>query len=162
MNEQQPTDQRNCQCGRPQHMVEDPLYPIEFDEQTGEYQIVHNGVRIFMEYCFKCGGRLPESKRGSLFTTPDENEKAEIADLLRGVRSIDDVVRILGAADETHEGQLGAVGDATATAMPRKGRVIPWRQQLDYRERWRSLTLIVHEHPDGSVSYMVGGKHILE
>lgn len=160
VRDDQPRDDPKCECGLLERFAADPRLPIEFDERTNEYEIVHDGVRIPMQYCFRCGGRLPESTRASLFTTPDDNEMAEIAALLKGARSIDDVVRILGPADDIHEGHFDAVGDAGTGAIPRKGRVIPWKQQLDYRKRWRSLTLIVHEHPDGSVSYMITGKQI--
>ena len=141
-------------------MVEDPLYPIQFDEQTGEYQIVYNGARIFMEYCFKCGGRLPETKRGNVFTTPDEKELDEVSKLLQGASSIQDVIRVLGAPDKIHAGDYNTIDETAPTESTRNCRVRPWKQQLDYREQWPSLWLFVHENPDGSVSYGVTGKHI--
>jgi hypothetical protein len=136
------------------------MSPIEFDQRMNEYHIVHHGVRIYIEYCFNCGGRLPESKRDSYFTTPNENEMAEIEELLRNVRSIPDVIRILGAADDVHKGAVDAVCETVASDPPRNGRVLKWKQQLDYRERWVSLTLIVHENVDGSVAYLIAGKQL--
>jgi hypothetical protein len=141
-------------------MVADPMFPIEYDERTNEYQIVLNGIRITMVYCFRCGGRLPESKRGSLVTTPADSEMAEVDALLKGARSISDVIRILGAPDTIHEGAYHARTETAPTQAPGDCRVIPWKQQLDYCERWESLTLIVHENLDGSVAYLIGGKEI--
>ncbi len=138
MTERLPSDERNCECRRLERYAADPMFPIEFDSATNEFHIVHDGARISMKYCFRCGGRLPESARASLFTTPDENEMAEVEDLLRDARTINDVTRILGPPDARHEST----------------------RQFDYRERWPSLTLFVHEHPGGTVSYLIGGKQL--
>ena len=158
----QPRDHRKCECGRLERYAADPMYPIEFDERTNEYQIVYGGAQIPLQYCFRCGGRLPESTRDSLFTSPDENEMAEIADLFREAQTIDDVVRILGPPDEICEGNFDDADDVAADEMPANGGVIPWRQQFLYREKWESLDLFVHEHPDGRVSYFIAGKQISE
>ena len=90
----------DCECGMPARCAANPMIPIEFDEKMNEYHLVRDGSETQMRYCFWCGGRLPESNRGLFFTTPSESEKAEVKELLKGARSHDDVLSILGPADE--------------------------------------------------------------
>src|SRR4051794_25901079 len=93
-------EHKNCECGHPERWVVDPHFPVEFDERMNEYHLVHKGARWQMRYCFWCGGRLPESKRGTFFTKPDDAEMAEVRALLKGAKSHEDVLRILGPPDE--------------------------------------------------------------
>jgi hypothetical protein len=46
-----------CECGLLDRWAADPKSPIEFDERTQEYYLVHEGVRTPIQYCFQCGGQ---------------------------------------------------------------------------------------------------------
>jgi hypothetical protein len=83
----------------------DPQFPVEFDQQTAEYQIVHGADcrwRLTMSFCPWCGGRLP-SRRADLFTQPSGREMAEVQSALATARSVEDVFQRLGPPDELYD-----------------------------------------------------------
>lgn len=95
-------DERTCECGYPARWASDPMSPVQFDERLNEYQLLlQNRGYARMRFCFWCGGRLPESKRGTLFTSMDDAELTEARSLLSGAKLFEDVVRVLGPPDET-------------------------------------------------------------
>lgn len=64
------SESKSCECGFPKRWFADPTWPVEFDERMNEYNLVHDGAKAIMRYCYWCGGRLPDSKRDNFFTTP--------------------------------------------------------------------------------------------
>ncbi len=146
-------DERACECGHPDRWVVDPHFPVEFDEKMNEYQLVHEGARAVMHYCFWCGGRLPESKRGSFFTTPDAAEVAEVESLLRGAKSHEDVLHILGPPDE--------IRDMAGGESDMKGRILArWEQHYRYSTRWKTLVLQVPVILEGRFRYSIHGHYL--
>jgi hypothetical protein len=141
-------------CGMPDRWVVDPHFPVEFDEEMNEYHVVHKGARAQMRYCFWCGGRLPESKRGTFFTTPDMAEMAEVEALLKGAKSHEDVVRILGPPDEVHD--LGGFTKDKATG----GVVARWDQHYRYSTRWKTVVLHVPVLLEGRFYYSIHGHYL--
>jgi len=141
-----------CKCGMPERWVADPKYPVEFDKLTNEYHLAcEDGIAV-MRYCFWCGGRLPESKRGDLFSTPGKEEEQEIQRLLSTAKTVDAVLQVLGKPDETFEWD-----EATYGISP---DVLRWKQTLHYSSRWKTLILVVMEMPDGEVRHWVSGQYI--
>ena len=95
-----------CNCGFPEKWAQAPSFPVRFNAELNEYHLVYGESQRWchtMHYCFWCGGRLPESKRGELFTDPDKREMDEVRSLLAGAKSSADVFRILGKPDSTLE-----------------------------------------------------------
>ena len=119
-----------------------------------EYQLVRDGARATMRYCFWCGGRLPESKRGSFFTTPDPAEMAEVQSLLQGAKSHEDVLQILGPPDEILEFGGSEFEKATGLVLSR------WEQHYQYATRWKTLVLEVPIVLEGRFTYSIGGHYL--
>src|SRR5262245_35957738 len=143
-------EERACGCGHPDRWVRDPHIPVEFDKRMNEYHLVRDGARTMMRYCFWCGGRLPESKRGSFFTTPDGGEMAEVESLLQRAKSHEDVVQILGAPDEVVD--LGGFHIANGGAV-----IARWDQHYRYSTRWKTLVLEVPVILEGRFTYSMRG-----
>lgn len=91
---------RRCSCKIVKLWAKDPRIPIEFDKELNEYSIVYRDPSgnhsLLLYHCPRCGGRLPKSRRNELFFKPSRSECRRLEKLLRGVQSIDAVVKILG------------------------------------------------------------------
>jgi len=148
-------DDRICECGKPARWANDPHFPVEFDAEMNEYHMVRDGAKALMLYCSWCGGRLPESKRGTFFTTPDPAEMAEVESLLKDVDSHEDVVRLLGPPDEIHELGGSDWDKATGAVLAR------WDRHYRYSKRWKSLVLYVPVIIEGRFSYMIHGHDLV-
>lgn len=98
-----------CRCGYLPRQADDPRSPIVFDRQLNECNYVYpcapgdghcvgatSMLRIY--HCPFCGGAAPESKRDLLFAVITAEEEERLTELLRGIKSLDDAVRVLGAA----------------------------------------------------------------
>lgn len=142
-----------CTCGVVDRCATDTRYPVEYNAQTASYQLKSWDRRCahVMRYCFFCGGALPERSE-ELFSVPEEGEKEQVLALLRGMKNVEDVVRVLGMADRTWSLELFTTVHGTG----------PRRQvrQLYYGSKWKSLDLHVAEFEDGSVQFAVSGKYI--
>lgn len=146
-----PPEDRPCNCDHPTKWVADSHFPVEFDEEMNEYYLVRDGARAVMRYCFWCGGRLPESTRGTFFTTPDQDEMNEIHSLLTNARALEDVFRILGPPDETLDLGGGQYGP---------GMAVSWKRIHRYSTRWKSLILDFPDLPDGHRHSIIRGQHL--
>jgi len=136
----------------PDRWAADLKYPVEFDERLNEYNLVCKGEIAVMRYCSWCGGRLPESKRGDLLSTPSDDEKEEVRHLLSDAKTTGNVLQLLGVPDETHEWEEGAAGDYD--------NGVRWKRTLRYSSRWNNLVIDVRELPDGKISYVIFGLHV--
>ena len=144
-----------CQCGKPEKWARHPAFPVEFDAELNEYYMVHGKKQPrnhIMRYCFWCGGRLPESKRGELFTEPDEGEMAEVRTLLAEARSAADALRVLGEPDNTVDWVEGPEPELYASKK--------WTKCHQYSSRWKTLVVNVLEFSDGSYSLAVPGQFV--
>ena len=148
-------DAKPCECGHPERWVNDPMVPVGFDEEMNEYYVqLKPGGEAVMHYCFWCGGKLPESRRGSFFTEPSEEEVEEVRLLLREAKSHEDVLRILGPADELCD-LNGFMKD------PKTGKVMMrWDQHCLYSKRWKTLELHVPLIVEGNFGYSFHGHYI--
>jgi len=154
-------EERACTCGLPEKWAQAPNFPVKFDAEVNEYYLVY-GKRgrwhHVMRYCFWCGGRFPQSTLGRLFTEPSEAETAEIRRMLAGVRSTEDILRILGDPDEIIDWYEF---DAEDESVCRSERT--WKRCFRYGSRWKTLTLDVFDYsdsPDAGPAYAFCGKHI--
>ncbi len=147
-------DVRICKCGHPERWSNDPHYPIEFDVQMNEYHLVRDGARAIMRFCFWCGGRLPESKRGTFFTTPHDVEMAEVTALLQDAKSHEDVLAVLGPPDEVLDLGGSDIEKATGAIHSR------WSQHFRYTSRWKTLVLEVPVVLEGRFTYSICGRDL--
>ena|ERR1017187_3343332 len=72
-------------------------YNSQYDEY---YLLTTDGSRIILHFCPLCGGRLPDSKRGNFFSTPNESELRNVKQILKSVDCIDDVIKAVGLPDQ--------------------------------------------------------------
>ncbi len=93
-----------CDCGVLESASKEPVHPIRWDERMNEYFIAHGkSGRMMIYYCPFCGGRVPESRRASMFAHVTQQEETRIFELFRGVRTVADVIAKFGPADEERQ-----------------------------------------------------------
>lgn len=141
-----------CSCGRPQMWANDPNFPLYHDSKMEEYFIRDASNRRFMiSYCPSCGGKLPQSRRDSFFTIPDQAEVSDMRKIMSRIKNVDQMRGILGEPDEAYQ-----------WTMPKEFHdfynVEKWKMQFTYSNRWATLTLCVYQHDDDSISYDWSGK----
>lgn len=131
-----------CECNWPKHAILNEWFPITYDEDLGEFQLILDcGERgkgsAILRYCPSCGGAFPDSLRGDLFTVPTEDDMKNVAEVMSGVKTVADMKQKLGDPDETIESED--------------------RNQYSYRNQWESLELVVTEFRPG-ISFLVSGQ----
>jgi hypothetical protein len=154
-------EERPCTCGLPEKWAQAPSFPVKFDAEVNEYHLLYGKKGRWhhvMRYCFWCGGRLPESTTGRLFTQPSEEEMAEVRGMLAGARSTEEMLRILGDPDEIIDWYEFDADDKSVYQPERR-----WKRCLRYSSRWKTLTLDVLDYSDSAdagLEYAIGGKFI--
>jgi hypothetical protein len=94
-----------CRCNYLQRQANHPDSPIVFDERTNEFHIVHRlkssdeSAKFTIYHCPFCGGAAPASKRDTLFAVVSHAETARLQEQLKGIRTVDDAIAVLGPAD---------------------------------------------------------------
>ena len=87
-----------CSCILEQ--VEDPDSPVATDLRLQEFYIHKESegrkLRFSLSACPWCGKALPKSRRDDLFTTPTPEDQTRIDELVRGAKTLDDVINRLG------------------------------------------------------------------
>jgi hypothetical protein len=93
-----------CKCGVLENASKEVDSAIRWDERMNEYYIA-NGKhgRMMVYYCPFCGGRTPDSRRGSFFAHVTRQEATRICDLFKGIRTVADVVARFGPPDEERD-----------------------------------------------------------
>ena len=138
-----------CQCGTPERRAAQMDFPMQYNAELEEYCLVHGATqngKAAMRYCFWCGGKLPDTKRASLFTEPDEQEQAALGRLTDRIKNAAAMRALLGEPDEIHTDDGFPFGQ------------LPWKYQYTYNQRWNTLVLYVFEAEDGSVDFGHTGK----
>jgi hypothetical protein len=141
-----------CECGTVEDLASDPKSAIEYDESLQEYNLVsgHDKVHYRMYFCFFCGGKLPESKRASLFTEPSEKEQREVLEVMSKVRSMEEARHVLGKPDETIK---------APNAESQENGKSPYKKHYRYLKRWQTLDFTIREREDGSIDSAFTGKY---
>lgn len=156
-----------CRCGYLQEQADDPRSAIVFDRELNEYNYVYpcapgdgdcegatSMLRIY--HCPFCGGAAPESKRDLLFAVITAEEEERLTELLRGIRSLDDAVRMLGPPDrdEPH---------AITQRMPEKSGKPPAIESfrmLVYSELSETAEVWITDYRERGLSVRLQGKCI--
>jgi len=146
-----------CSCGNPAKWAEDSTFPVEYDSQTGEFNVIHGKSvkgRWRMLFCPSCGGRLPESRRSLFFTTPSDEEKQEVTRLVERIHDPASLQQVLGEPDE--------VADWSETREIPEDHygVLKWKRQFTYQKRWRTLVLTAFQGEDDSITFSISGRHL--
>ena len=108
-----------------------------------------------MYYCFFCGGKLPDSLRGKLFSELDKSELDEVRALTDKIDSVEKIHEVLGEPDEIFTNDPEK--DDCFNVLRPSNKCIRW---YVYRNRWKSLELQIHEHEDGTLGFSFFGKYI--
>lgn len=110
-----PPRKETCDCGVPERASREPEHPIRFDTELNEYFIRYGDRgRMMIYYCPFRGGRVPKSRRASLFEYVSDEEGGRISSLFEGIRTEQDVRERFGAPDR--EDEMGSV-----TVHPEQG-----------------------------------------
>ncbi len=107
-----------CDCRTLDSAADEPDIPIIFSANTNEYQLVHgddNQSRMLLYYCPFCGGRTPDSRRDRLFSRITMAETDRLKELTRGIKTIDDAIRLLGTPDTDSPDGVTIVTDGSET-----------------------------------------------
>jgi hypothetical protein len=131
-----------CECNWPRRAVTDKAFPVTYDKEMGEFQLVldfgEQKGNSLLRYCPWCDGNLPKSKRGSFFTVPSESEMADVVEKMRSVRIVVPMYDVLGEPSDL-------IDDG-------------WRVQYNYDHLYDSLVLVVFQQKE-PITYLVQGKH---
>ena len=143
-----------CHCGTVESLAADRQFAIEYDKKLNEYNLVSRDETFYyrLYFCFFCGGKLPESKRASLFTEPSAEEMKEVARILSDVTSIQQAIQILGKPDEI-------VKAPKASSRENRKSGVNYKKHHRYLRRWKTLDLTVREREDGSIDSAFTGKY---
>src|SRR5207249_2343506 len=101
-----------------------------------EYNLVSGKVHYRIYFCFLCGGKLPESKRASLFTEPSKREEDEVLKIMSKARSMEQLTKLIGKPDETLKTPDREFHERGESAHKKQHR---------YLKRWTTLDFIVRE-----------------
>lgn len=134
-----------CNCRWLLRAVENDWFPIIYDQELQEYQLVidcgDQGTGTApLRYCPNCGARLPESKRGELFSKPTDEDLADVDRWIVRIHNATELIELLGKPDSTISGCGG-------------------EHQQTYSKPWKSLDLIVKVASDGRLQFIVIGKY---
>lgn len=133
----------NC-CHLLQRAIREDKYPIFYDFEVEEVQLqgVDSWVTTF-HYCPFCGQKL-ESGRSTLFLEISDEDRNDVQSKLEGLISLKAVLDVLGPQDS--DGLGGGP------------ELRPWKRFLRYEKTWSSIVLIVGEHHDGVISWVLAPK----
>lgn len=142
-----------CECGFLEHAAANASLPIQFDPTTWEFHLVYDlpeaGTgRIIIRHCPVCGRKAPESKRRELFAIVSQEEQLRLSELIKPLRTVDDVLRILGAPDFDFD-----PGTLVETPVQGGGSEIQSFRVLQYDRLSKSASVRVRVDRDMRVSY---------
>jgi len=100
-----------CQCGYLEQNARDPRFPVRFDEEYNEYYFdltLSKGTPLclLIYHCPMCGGVASESKREDVFAIVTEEERFRVNALIRGFKTVEDIVSTFGPPDRDSTFQL--------------------------------------------------------
>lgn len=143
-----------CACNYVCRLLEQDAYPIAFNEEFREYCIIDAQGRgeSLLHFCFACSGRMPESVRDQSFYPQSEAEKNQLSAKLKSLKSIDEVIAVLGKPDYEHGGRK--------EDLLRNGiyELVGIKRTLEYRCVAKTFVLQVLENQDEKVTFFFAGK----
>jgi Domain of unknown function (DUF6980) len=153
-------DERKCQCNVVKRYAKNPYVPVIYDEELNEYHLAHYDQDSYsmLYYCFFCGGKLPESKRGTFFEEQDPIEVAEFSRLAEQVSDVKSMRAILGEPDYIHHWTepKDKEGKRRAKAY---GIRRSYKSHYSYRSKWKTIDAGFNEEDNGHIYYVIGAKY---
>jgi hypothetical protein len=146
-------EQEPCKCSRWGEWASNPDVPIEFDQEVNEFHLFYGKCYMIIRYCPLCGGPMPESTCGKLFTEPSQEEIDTIQRLLSSARTIEAVIEKLGPPDEKFP---AIVADPIDRILYGTRDV---KRSMRYSSRWKTLVLTVIENEDGRIAFAYSGQY---
>ncbi len=119
--------------------------PIRYDRTVGEYYIEYDSARLHFYYCPFCRGILPESSNDHLFMEPSPDEISSMNQKLLGVKSLAQVISMIGAPDERILRSADDIRDEVIY------NVLPIKETLLYKSLLRTACLCVQETCEGRI-----------
>lgn len=156
----QPKTPVPCDCNWLANHADDGRWPIVFDPVVNEYHVTystpHGLARAIIRHCPWCGGKAPESKRGSLFAKIEPAEQKRLSELVSPLRSLDDVLRTLGPAD--YDSPTGS--SLIAPETDKRGAEHEVFRTLIYERLSGTALVRVYVLPGDAVRVTFSGKYI--
>ncbi len=144
-----------CTCGCLARWAADPALPIEYDAEFDEYHFFTPTDRRdhfwFIHYCPGCGHRMPKSKRVRL-PEPSETEAKAIRERTKDVKTVEDVIRVLGEPDKRF------VPPPQDPLEKKIYGLTDIRLVLVYRSIAETADVHIQEDEHGEVSVFIDGK----
>jgi hypothetical protein len=145
-----------CDCGALDRAAKDPDLPIEFDAGLNEFTLVHGLGRMRIYHCWFCGGKVPESLRGTLFAQIPNQERDRLFALVTGVTTVSDLIARLGEPDrDSAQGLVIEVPEHDGQAPTVKARRL-----LVYSKLSEVAYVQAEVYPEDSVAISLQGKYI--
>jgi hypothetical protein len=146
-----------CTCGSLQRAAETAGAPVKFDKDMNEFLLtggLDGAHDVIMRHCFFCGGRAPESLRQNLFARLTDDERWRLIDLMKPLKTAEDVIATLGEPDRDME-----VGSST-TRPERDGmpEETTYYRNLLYHNLSETAEVRVIVYPAGMVAFSFTGK----
>lgn len=114
------SDARDCGCNWFERAAKDDSIPVVFDELMNEYHLVSsNGQDYSLFYhCPFCGGKAPDSLRGTYWTEVSHEESRRLEMLTRDIKTSAELFEIFGDPDHDFEIGGGITSPATENEPP--------------------------------------------
>ena len=143
-----------CNCHNPEEWKVNDKIPVSYCEELNEYHILcEGGIELVMNYCYFCGGKLPDSLRGQLFVEIDNSEKDEVKFLTDKIDTVEKIHEVLGEPDKIVDRDLK---EKDFFILKSKSKCLRW---YVYYKRWKSLKLQILENEDGTLGFSISPKY---
>jgi hypothetical protein len=145
-----------CNCRHPEEWKVNDKIPISYCKELNEYHIIcEGGIELIMNYCYFCGGKLPDSLRDKLFVEIDRSEKDEVKSLIDKIDTVEKMHEVLGEPDKIVDRDMM---EDNFFVLKSRDKCVRW---YVYYKRWKSLELKILENKDGTLGFSIGQKHII-
>lgn len=109
-----------CSCGWLERAADEPVTPISFDKDMGEYHLDQaDGGFMRLHHCPWCGGAAPRSRRASHFAAVPDGEWRRLAALTAGVKTVKEAIRRFGRPERHSQGGLTTTVPSTGSEPQR-------------------------------------------
>ena len=93
-----------CECGTLKRLSALADSVVKFDADTNAYFLQYGSTKLHCYHCIACGGLLPKTRiEEDFFLKPDQEEIEKTNRRLFGVKTLDEVISLLGPPDKRIE-----------------------------------------------------------
>jgi hypothetical protein len=107
-------------------------------------------------HCPLCGGAAPESKRDLLFAVISLEEQGRMHQLLNGIETVEDAIRVLGAPDRDSPSGATFMRHEHGEEAP----TIESFRMLTYSGLSDTAEVVITDYPGRGIHYRMQGKYI--